>query len=209
MLIIHFPLNVYLHTCTLRQGVPEVIEGSPTSHAVQIVWVTSAACKRSTHLAANTAETKCYHIHSYEDDGLRAKFVDLTELIRPEGYTVSYSEREQAKILLSVCRPLEISKDSPHASCNGSMACLIETDPGLSSSLSTPLVLGSGVGAESNLHMHGNFLATIYSSSGCTEDNGPGNRSVLINYICPSENQVCIITYVGVCSFVMCAVLCV
>ena len=167
-----------------------MIEGSPTSHAVEIVWVTSAACKRSTNLAANAAETKCYHIHSYEDNGLKAKFIDLTELIKPEGYTVTYSEREQAKVLLSVCRPLQISGDSPHASCNGSMACLIETDPNLSSSLSAPLVLGSGIGVESNLHMHGNFLSTVYSTSGCTEDNGPGNRSVVINYICPSENQV-------------------
>ena len=70
------------------------------------------------------------------------------------------------------------------------MACLIQTDPQLSSSLTTPLVLGNGIGAESNLHMHGNFLSTVYSTSGCTEDGGPGNRSVVINYICPSENQV-------------------
>lgn len=167
-----------------------MIEGSPSSHAIQIVWVTSAACKRSTSLAANTLENKCYHIHPYEDNGLKAKFIDLTELIRPHGYTVTYSERAQAKILLSICRPLEISQDSPHASCNGSMACLIESDPQLSSSLSTPFVLGSGVGAESNLHMHGNFLTTIYSTSGCSEDGGPGNRTVMIHYICPSENQV-------------------
>lgn len=167
-----------------------MIEGSPTSHAIQIVWVTSAACKRSTSLAAKITETKCYHVHSYEDNGLKAKFIDLSELIKPEGYTVTYSERPQAKVLLSICRPLEISKDSPHAACNGSMACLIEKDPKLSSSLASPLVLGNGGGVESNLHMHGNLLSTIYTTSGCTEDGGPGNRSVMIHYICPSENQV-------------------
>ena len=167
-----------------------MVEGSPTSHAIQIVWVTSAACKHSTSLAAKTTETKCYHIHPYEDNGLKAKFIDLSELIKPEGYTVTYSKREQAKILLSICRPLEISKDSPHAACNGSMACLIETDPKLSSSLNTPLVLGDSGGVESNLHMHGDMLTTIYNSSGCSEDAGPGYRSVAIVYICPSENQV-------------------
>ena len=182
--------HTHTHTHYPSQGVPEVIEGSPTSHAIQIVWVTSAACKRSTNLAAKSSETKCYHVHPYQDNGLKAKFIDLTELIKPEGYTVTYSERKQAKVLLSVCRPLEISQDSPHASCNGSMACLIETDPKLSSGLSTPLILGNGGGVESNLHMHGDFLSTVYTTSGCTEDNGPGNRSVMIHYICPSENEV-------------------
>ena len=167
-----------------------MIEGSPTSHAIQIVWVTSAACKRTTGLAAKKAETKCYHVHSYEDDGLKARFIDLSELIKPEGYTVMYSERPEAKVLLSICRPLEVSKDSPHSACDGSMACLIDSDPKLSSSLSTPFVLGNGGGVESNLHMHGGLLATVYTTSGCTEDNGPGNRSVMIHYICPSENQV-------------------
>lgn len=176
------------------QGVPEVLEGDPDSHAIDIVWVTSSACKTSSSLAPNSQESKCYHIHPYTDNGLKATFIDLTGLIRPEGYVVSYPERPAGKFNISVCRPLKGASGSDP--CADSMACLIETDPGFSSNIIPPASIGEMSGPEAALHMEDGLLTVAYSvavTSGhyCFDaDKGVGSQVVKIHFLCPSENEV-------------------
>ena len=151
--------------------------------------MTSAACKNSSSLAANTQEGKCYHIHPYLDNGLKAKFIDLTNLIHPEGYAVSYPERPASIFLLSVCRPLENV-----GGCSGAMVCLNQTDSGFNSDVTAPLKLGN-MNSDSRLHVEGSLLTVVYyvsvKSGACFDsDNKIGNHSVKIHFLCPTGNVV-------------------
>ncbi len=165
------------------------MEGDPDSHAINILWVTSAACKNSSSLAANHQESKCYHVHPYLDNGLKANFIDLTNLIRPEGYTVSYPERPASSFLLSVCRPLENV-----GGCSGSLACLNQTDPGFNTGVAAPLKLGD-IGSSSQLYVEGSLLTVVYyvsvKSGSCFDsDSKSGNHTVKLHFICPTGNEV-------------------
>lgn len=158
-----------------------------------ILWETSAACKTSTSLHY-TSEAKCYHVHPYEDNGLRANFIDLTSLIHPQGYRVLNSEDSSYKFLLSVCKPLAFaSADAEHPTpCNGSMACLVEAAAGSSLVSSVPLVLGNWSSVlDSRLHMHEGLLSVEYSVNITQSVCGSVNaRKVRVHFLCPSENQV-------------------
>lgn len=183
------PLTIFYY----RQGVPEVILGEPSADEVAILWQTSAACKTTTSLRY-TSEAKCYHIHTYEDDGLRANFIDLTSLICLEGYQVLNSEDSHFKFLLSVCKPMVFagSGDTEHPSgCNGTMACLVEAGEGLGATV--PLVLGgwSAGGLGPRLHMHEGLLSIQYSIEIPKGGGTCGSmRNVTIHFLCPDENQV-------------------
>lgn len=174
---------------------PEVVLGDPRSDQVVVLWDTSAACKTTSSLHY-TQEAKCYHIHTYEEDGLRANFIDLTSLIHPQGYQVLSSEDASVNLLLSVCKPMVFGvgssppADEEHPTlCNGSMACLVHAAGSLGSSV--PLVLGAWSSNETDarLHMHEGLLTVEYSVSGGGSC-GSG-RSVRIHFLCPDQNQVC------------------
>lgn len=169
----------------LLQGVPEVVLGDPNSDEILIVWETSAACK-TTASRHYSRESKCYHVHAYEDNGLRATFIDLTSLIRPEGYLVESDDG--TRIRFSVCKPLmSISQDDFPSVCNGTMACL----PTASSSQ----VLGVwSEGGEARLHMHNGLLTVEYSVNVSDAVCEPTHtRTVRIHFLCPEENQVCVL----------------
>ena len=176
---------------TCSQGVPEVVLGDPNADEVVILWETSAACKTTSSLRY-TEEAKCYHIHTYNENGLRANFIDLTSLVRPQGYRVLNSEDSSFKFLLSVCKPLSFAADHEHpAACNGSMACLVGAGTGFGASV--PLVLGSWSSTllGPRLHMHEGFLAVEYSVNITTPQGTCGNaRNVKVHFLCPNENQV-------------------
>ena len=124
---------------------------------------------------------------SYNDNGIKARFIDLQNLIKPEGYLVSSVDRPGAKFRLSICRPLNLTGDA--SACNGSMGCLLEKDTHFSSSVSAPLVLGNISGEESNLHMDNGILSVVYShktTRSCTDN----KSSVKINFLCPTGNEV-------------------
>ena len=107
---------------------------------------------------------------------------------------MSYPERPAGKFNVSICRPLE--GDITTNRCAGSMACLIERDPGFSSSISPPVVIGNISGTESSLHMENGLLTVVYSVNVSAEhycydtDSGVGSQSVKIHFLCPSANQV-------------------
>ena len=167
------------------QGMPEVVFGDPYSDEILIIWETSAACKTSSSRHFSR-ESKCYHVHAYEDNGLRATLIDLTSLIRPQGYLVE--AEDGTKIRLSLCKPLMLSSDGvadfPPA-CNNTMACHLPD--GMNTS--DPLILGNwSDGDEARLHMHEGLLTMQYSVNGtCSPSN---MRSVRIHFLCPTENQV-------------------
>ena len=166
-----------------------MIMGDPSSREVIIVWETSAACKTSSSLHY-TSETKCYHIHTNNEHGLRANFIDLTSLIRPKGYQVVNSENDQFKFLLSICKPMVLGAGhESHGACNGSMMCLVEKGSSLGDGV--PMVLGNWSSAlESRLHMHEGLLTMQYSVS--VNPGACGSvRNVTIHFLCPSGNQVC------------------
>ena len=183
---------------------PQVVIGDPHAEEVTIVWETSAACKTSTSLRY-TPEAKCYHIHTYQDNGLKANFIDLTSLVRPLGYQALSAENTQFKFLVSVCRPLRFAtpdRDHP-GTCNGTMACLVGAGGNLQGSV--PLVLGDWTtGPSPGLRMHQDLLTVQYTTN---HTNGAcsGKRNVTIHFICPDENQVgCVCVCVCVCVFFMC-----
>ena len=173
------------------------MSGDPHNEEVTIIWETSAACKTTSSLRY-TPEAKCYHIHTYQQDGLRASFIDLTSLVRPLGYQVLNAENTQFKFLVSVCRPLRFGppgNDVDHpAGCNGTMACLVTAGGGFGESV--PVVLGAWSGSGSpgpRLHMHQGLLTMEYNSTvGNTDGVCQGKRNVTIHFICPDENQVCV-----------------
>lgn len=92
-----------------------------------------------------------------------------------------------------MCRPLENA-----GGCSGALACLNQTDPGFNSDVTAPLQLGT-IGIDSQLHMEGTLLTVMYSvsvSSGACFDHqsGKGNHSVKIHFLCPTGNEVIIMT---------------
>ncbi len=163
-----------------------MVIGDPSTGSIDILWITSAACKTDTDLAAQE-ESKCYFIQSYLDDGVKAKFIDLTNLIKPEGYETSYAERSDARFKISVCRPLSLGDDP----CNGSMACLTSTDSHFGASFGSPPypLANKGEAEESGLHIEGDFLTAVYSQAveGCEK----GKRIVKLHFLCPTGNEVC------------------
>lgn len=169
-----------------------MVLGNPREDQVVILWDTSAACKTSSSLRY-TPEAKCYHLHPYHQDGLRASFMDLTSLVRPQGYHVLSSEDSSVQLLLSVCKPVRPEPD--HSACNGSMACLVSAGTSLGSGVSSgslPLVLGAW-SREDRLHMHEGLLTVEYNvsaPSGGADSDCSSGRSVRVHFLCPNENQV-------------------
>lgn len=175
-------INVYTWPMFV-QGVPEVVSGDPSDDTVEILWITSAACKTDTPLAA-TNETKCYTVSAYKDNGIKAKMIDLSNLIQTAGYEVTYSEKKDAKFLVGVCRPIQSVQ---YPQCNGSMACLIQADPSFEiDKASLPLKLAFMYNA-SNLQIESDFPTMHFASQVPACD---GGRKVKINYLCPSGNEV-------------------
>ena len=183
------PLHFIKPLSLSSQGVPEVIVGDPHTHAVEILWITSAACKTDSGVAPKD-ESKCYLIQSYEDPaaGLQAKFIDLSNLIRPGGHNASYVEMEKAEFRVSVCRPLQ-GGDVPEQ-CVGAMMCLTQTDPNLHVSSVTPL--GYRNGEQSNLHIEDDLPTIVYTMNQ-TECEDTHKRVVKIHFMCPSGNEVGIV----------------
>ncbi len=174
---------------------PEVVIGDPSTGSVDILWITSAACKTDTELVAGD-ESKCYFIQSYEEDGVKARFIDLSHLIRPEGYEASHEERSDALFKISICRPLSLG---PHP-CNGSMVCLLNTDSHFGDSFDSPpyALAGRGDAEEAGLHMEGDLLTVIYSqvAEGCEG----GRRKVKVHFLCPTGDEVsqyCHLLWIG------------
>lgn len=164
--------------------------GDPNADEIAILWQTSAACKTTSPLRY-MQEAKCYHIHTYQDNGLRANFVDLTSLVRPRGYPVASSEDSSYRFLLSVCKPMSIPSGDAEHPCNGSMACLVGAGEGFGGSAAPPVVLGdcsAGV-LPPRLHVHEGFLAVEYGTN-TTQGACGGRRNVKVHFLCPSENQV-------------------
>ena len=154
---------------------------------IEIIWITSAACKNDSSLAAKN-ESKCYYIHAYEDQGIKAKLIDLTGLIRSHGYETTYAERGGVRFAVSVCRPMEGVSSSR---CNGAMACLVNQTGHTITHQPVPLPLGYQVGGDSNLHMEGGLLTAVYTSRGNSCDNN--KRLVKVHFLCPSGVQVNIV----------------
>ncbi len=173
--------------CICIKGVPQVVNGDPHAHEVLIVWETSAACKTSTSRRYSD-ESKCYHVHTYQDNGLRANLVDLTSLIRPQGYVVKSSDGTQIRV--SVCKPLMASTEvNISSTCVGKMACAQRGNS------HQEVVLGawSEEDEDTKLHMHNGLLSVQYSQNtpNCTVGgSSEGRRLVRIHFICPKENQV-------------------
>ena len=163
-----------------------MIVGDPHTHAVEILWITSAACKTDTGVAP-TNESKCYLLQPYEDpaSGLQAKFIDLSNLIRARGHNTTYAEMEKAEFRVSVCRPLQGS-DVPEQ-CVGAMMCLTQTDPNLHVTTVAPLAYQNG--EQSNLHIEDDLPTIVYTmeQSECEDTN---KRVVKIHFMCPSGNEV-------------------
>ena len=183
-------LLVYLHTTFIPlplpfQGIPQVVNGDPHLSEILIMWETSAACKTSTS-RRYTLESKCYHVHTYHQNGLRASLVDLTSLIRPQGYQVKSSDG--TTITVSICKPLVATSSS--ATCNGSMACARRGKG------QEVVLLGAwSEDKEMQLHMHNGLLSVQYSMKNVSEDCGTESstthtRNVRIHFICPKEDQV-------------------
>ena len=189
-------MYTYVHTC--MQGVPEVVSGDPVDHTLDILWMTSAACKKNTPLAAQN-ETKCYTAQFYQDNGMKAKLIDLTSLIRTSGYEVTSPEREGAKFLVGVCRPIQ---NAQYPRCNGSMACLTQADQSFFLDReSIPINLASIGNAvpTPSLEIESDFPTVTFSgptsaSSACEE-----GRKVKFNFICPSGNEVKNTTSIAIC----------
>ena len=171
------------------------------------------SCKTSSYRHFSK-ESKCYHVHVYEDDGLRASFIDLTSLIRPNGYLVESDSG--MKIRFSVCKPLMLrsqvtAQDDFPLPCNGTMGCVPVVEG--KDSIGT-VVLGEwSDGEESRLHMHNGLLTVQYFvkniSEVCWRDNtATHTRSLRIHFLCPTENQVRAIlivsTYAHLCTTVFC-----
>ena len=163
-----------------------MVAGDPSDHTIEILWITSAACKTDSALAASP-ESKCYTINAYEDDGIKAKMIDLSSLIRTSGYEVMHPENKEAKFLIGVCRPIQ---NAQYPQCNGSMVCLIQTDPNfILGGASVPLKLASINEAETRLEIDSDFPTVRYTdseASGCDDS----SRKVKIVYMCPSGSEV-------------------
>ena len=166
-----------------------MVLGDPNADEIVILWETSAACKTSSSLHY-TQEAKCYHIHTYNDNGLRADFIDLTSLVQPQGYSVLNSEDSSVRFLLSVCKPLSFAGDDQHpAGCNGSMACLVGAGGSLGASV--PLVVGNWSSRlDSRLHMHEGLPTVEYSVNMTKKETCEGVRNIRVHFLCPTENQV-------------------
>lgn len=163
-----------------------MISGDPRKHVVEIEWITSAACNKDSSDAPKM-ETKCYHIHSYHDNGLKASFVDLSGLIRDSGYTATKTGRPDLVLNISACRPVKSSDG-----CNGAMACLYNGDSQLheSSNKLSLSKLSSGNLMKATPHMEGNFLTAEYPISSLVAKDCDGTSFVRIRFICPTAEQV-------------------
>ena len=152
---------------------------------MDILWITSAACKTDTAMAA-TPETKCYTVSAYEDNGVKAKMIDLSNLIQTSGYEATHPESKDARFLIGVCRPIQSVQ---YPKCNGSMACLIQSDPSFDlGGASVPLQLASIDATQTNLQIESDFPTVRFTGGQAT--NCDGSRKVKVNYICPSGNEV-------------------
>lgn len=187
-----------------------MVSGDPYADEIVILWETSAACKNSSSLRY-TSESKCYHIHTYDDNGLRANFIDLTSLIRPRGYKVIYSQDKRYKFLFSVCKPLAFSaSDSDHpAQCNGHMACLVAAPGSSVGGVALPLVIGSGTSRrDSRLYMASGLLTLKYYNITGVSGTCGMKRNIKIHFLCPTSNQVSNLkqfqssSYIPVCYFI-------
>ena len=163
-----------------------MVAGDPSDHSIEILWITSAACKTDSDLAAGP-ETKCYTLRAYKDDGVKAKMIDLSNLIRTSGYEVVHPENKQAKFIVGVCRPIQ---SGTYPQCNGAMACLVETDPGFDLGGATvPLKLASIDDEETRLEIESDFPTVRYrgqeAATGCDD-----KRKVKVIYLCPTGSEV-------------------
>ena len=172
--------------------------GDPADHAIEILWVTSAACKTDSSMAA-TPESKCYTISAYEEDGVKAKMVDLSHLIQTSGYEVAHPESKQGRFLLGVCRPIQ---SGTYPQCNGSMACLIQADPSYDlGGASVPLKLATINASQTSLEIESNFPRVTYigeKPSGCDSE-----RKVKVIYQCPTGSEVSVRSSVSLLNFML------
>ena len=164
-----------------------MLEGVPSRHVVEVIWVTSAVCNPSGPTAPKN-ETKCYSVHPVHDNGLKAAYVDLSGLIKDTGFSATTSERQGIRVDVSVCRPMKRSDG-----CDGSMACLVTGDKELavhSKNLALSKLQGSRESATP--HMEGDMLTVEYpiSSDKVTDCDSP---MVKIHFLCPTGDQVRIV----------------
>ena len=158
---------------------------------------------------AATPETKCYTVSAYEDNGVKAKMIDLSNLIQTSGYEVMHPESKDARFLIGVCRPIQSVQ---YPKCNGSMACLIQSDPSFDlGGASVPLQLASIDATQTNLQIESDFPTVRFSGGQATKCDG--SRKVKVNYICPSGNEVrleaavnntCTCTCTCTCTYISC-----
>ena len=161
-----------------------MVVGDPADHTIEILWLTSAACKTDSSLAT-TPETKCYTIRAYEENGVKAKMIDLSNLIQPSGYEATHAETKEAVFLVGVCRPIQ---SGTYPQCNGSMVCLVHSDPSFDlGNVSIPLKLAS-VDDSSSLEVESGFPTLTYTgeqATGCDKE-----RKVKVIYQCPFGSEV-------------------
>ena len=168
---------------------PEVIEGDPHNHAVEIIWITSAACKPPSDDTSMHNETKCYLLNHSEDkeNGIQAEFIDLTGLIQNKGYETTMAERPNIVLNVSICRPMR------GGDCDGSMICLYQSDSHLNVNLSgKPLKLAtlptSGSHNDIVPHYEDGIVTVIYPITPtvpCTE-----SAFAKIKFYCPVGDEV-------------------
>ena len=169
---------------SLFQGVPQVLEGVPNRHVVEIIWITSAVCNPSGATAPKN-ETKCYSIHPIHDNGLKAAYIDLSGLIKDTGFSATMSERPDIRVDVSVCRPM-----NRNDGCGGSMACLVSGDRDLSiKTKKLALSRLTGSRASATPHMEGDFLTVEYPISN-DKVTGCDHPMVKIHFLCPTGDQV-------------------
>ena len=172
--------------------------GDPADQTIEILWVTSAACRTDSSLAA-THETKCYTIQAYKQEGVKAKMIDLSNLIQTSGYEVAHPETKDAKFLIGVCRPIQ---SGAYPQCNGSMACLIRAAPIFDlDGASLPIKLASIDISETSLKIESDFPTIRYTGeepSGCDS-----NRTVKVIYQCPTGSEVRGADKTNVCRYIV------
>ena len=166
-----------------------MLEGDPRTHAIEILWITSAACKREKD-DSKPKETKCYELqHTIDKEkGIEAEFIDLSGLIKDTGYEATMADRPDVIMNVSICRPMKSDDD-----CSGSMACLYQGDSHLNvTGHNVPLPLGfiSSTSRQSYPHYESGVLTVIFPIKKENVNCNGGSAFVKLRFFCPKGDEV-------------------
>ena len=166
-----------------------MIESDPHNGIIDILWITSAACKST---GAPPKETKCYIIdHTQGNSGLQATFIDLSGLVRPSGFPATMAERPDLILNVTVCRPIS------EGACQGAMMCLYRKDSALELPSKAPMKLAelpsdyTSSGAVPHYPSGEDELTVEYEISSVVDSScGDGKSSAKIRFFCPTGDEV-------------------